>query len=109
MGNILTKAEILFKELFGKYLPGGYDKNGVFIPGDILNRIKQAQEWIILYNVQGKYNPIILKRLLSIPSGWQNKTQNYLRSLSSANGIGFSFNLWEIGIIGAIIYYITRK
>ena len=109
MSDILTKAQILFKQLFGKYLPGGYDKNGNFIPGDIVDRVKQAQIWIVAYNVQDKYNPIILKRLLSIPSGWQGKTKNYLRSLSVSAGTGFSFNLLEIGIIGAIIYLIARK
>lgn len=78
----MEKIKEFFTALFGKYLPGHYDENGNFIPGDIYNRLNCVNKWIVKYNVQGKYNPIVLKRLVSIPSGWQGAVQNYFRSLS---------------------------
>jgi len=99
-------SEKLFKELFGKYLPGSYDSQGNFIPGDIQNRISQAQKWIVVYNAENKYNPAILKELLTRPSGWQSATQSYLSSFSQKT---FHITIPEILILIVGIYFLSKK
>ena len=93
----MDKWELLFKKLFGKFLPGTYDSEGNFIPGDIENRVQQTQRWIVLYGVEGKYNPTILKKLMTKRSGWQSSVQSYLSSFS------FGFHLPSITIMLIIV------
>lgn len=124
IGSIIGGLESLFG---GKVDPGHWE-NGVFIPGDLNNRLATAQKKFQLAGVSGLVDQERLKAIIYVESGWQasldayiaelvNKKNtniglgvtNELNKITQLAGFTFSPFVWLVGLAGLVLYFFNKK